>query len=104
MGREYRSYNSMIIGSTPANTKCAWLGRNGQFHLQLINEDDKRFVVSHHIGGFTKQGRALRPSGTLDLVCGGDHGEPEAQTDVTRTRCQFGKLRTFVIMKARSTT
>lgn len=45
-----------------------------------MDMDDERFFVSRHIRGFTKQGRGLKLSGTLDLICAGDHGEPEYYT------------------------
>jgi len=77
------STDHKILGLLGTLSMRGWnVNHNGRFRPQLMDMDDKTSVVSHHSGGFAKQVRTLKPRGTLDLVCGGDHGEPEAQTDV----------------------
>lgn len=66
--------------------------QNGEFYLQLINLHTKQVLISHHIGEFNKQGRALKLSEAHNLVCGGTHGKSDAHdpiTDVLWTDCLF---------------
>ena len=69
--------------------------QNGTFHLQLIDMLTKDIIVSHQIGKFNKQGRALNLTEAHNMCCDRIHTithPHDPRTDVIWTKCLFNML------------